>query len=327
MCYDRIVAPDGSGTDRSVQAAVDALEDRADRERILLIRRGIYRERVVINKPRVRLIGEDPESCEIVWNGCAKDPDAQGREKGTFLSFSVLTAAPDITLENLTIRNDAGDGRLVGQAVALYAAGDRNIVRNCRLLAHQDTLFCGPLMPRVEDEIAPRRAKAECVPSVSDCPETESRLYFERCLIQGDVDFIFGSYRSFFEECELRMNERGGWYTAANTAEGQPWGLVFRHCHLTGECGPRMAYLGRPWRAFARTVFLDCEMDACVSPVGFVDWDEFRVVTDRLGEGGTRGEGAAPSARHPKSRLWTPGEAAAVTPELVLNGWNPLQEK
>ena len=323
MTYDAVVAADGSGDYRGVQEAVDALPEKPERDYTLLIRRGVYRERVVIDRPRIRLRGEDAASCVLTWDACAKDPDAAGKEKGTFLSFSVLTAAPDITLENLTIRNDAGEGTAVGQAVALYAAGDRGRFLRCRLIAHQDTLFCGPVMEKVLREIAPRRAVAECVPSVGDCPETRSRLYFEECLIQGDVDFIFGPYRAFFEGCELRMNARGGWYTAANTPENQPWGFVFRRCHLTGACGPRMAYLGRPWRAFARTVYLNCRMEDCVSPVGFVDWDEFRTVTDRLGEGGTTGPGANPGSRHPRARIWTPEEAEALRVSEALNGWDP----
>ena len=303
-----IVAPDGSGDFTSVQAAVDA----ASAGDAILVKAGTYTERVVIGKAGIRLTGEDAHRTVITGSACAKDTYPDGREKGTFLSFTLLAAAPDITLENLTVRNDAGDGREVGQAVALYAAGDGFRCLDCALIAHQDTLFCGPLMQKVLDEIAPRTAEAECVPFVGDCPPTHSRQRFERCLIRGDVDFIFGPYRCWFEGCTLYMNARGGWYTAANTPEEQETGLVFRRCRLTGSCGPRMAYLGRPWRAFARTVFLECEMDGCVSPIGFTDWDEIRVVTARCGEWRTSGERSDLSQRHPKEKLLTDEEAEAI---------------
>lgn len=317
-----VVAKDGSGDFTTVQAAVDAIPKSPDWSEIY-IKNGEYRERVVVNKPHLRLVGESAAGVVITHSACAKDKFPDGTEKETFLSFTLLTAAPDIIVENLTVRNDAGDGRIVGQAVAVYAAGDRGVWRSCRLIACQDTLFCGPLMEKVIREVAPYACDAECVFFVGNCPPTYSRQYFEGCFIQGDVDYIFGPYRCWFEGCTLYMNERGGWYTAANTAETQPWGMVFHACRLTGECKPGMGYLGRPWRAFARTLFMECDMDEHVSPLGFADWDEIRVVTDRLGEWRTTGARADQSARHPMQKRMTDEEAVAVTLQTVLSGWTP----
>lgn len=320
------VSWDGSGDFTTVQAAIDAVPE-GPRERVdIYIRAGEYRERVVVNKPNLRLIGESAGRTAIVHAAHATQLNPDGAQRGTFLSFTLLVAAPDVTVENLTVRNDAGDGRRVGQAVAVYAAGDRGVWRNCRLIACQDTLFCGPLMQKVLDDVAPRPCDAEVVPSVGDCPPTHSRQYFESCFIRGDVDYIFGPYRCWFEGCTLYMNARGGWYTAANTPEAQPWGMVFHRCRLTGECESGLGYLGRPWRAFARTLFMECDMDACVSPWGFMDWDEHRVVTDRLGEWHTAGARADQTTRHPKQKRLTDGEARGVTPSAVLSGWNPTKE-
>ena len=317
------VAKDGSGNYTSIQAAVDAAPEGAE----IRIRAGEYRERVTVHKNGLRLTGEDPEKTVLTFDACAMDRDETGAEKGTFRSFTLLVTGRDVTVEDLTIRNDAGDGRVVGQAVAVYAAGDRGVWRNCRLIAHQDTLFCGPLMEKVVRESGDRGGSAECVESVGDCPLTRSRQLFVNCWIQGDVDFIFGSYRCWFEGCTLYMNERGGYYTAANTPEGQPHGLVFRCCRLSGACPEGDAYLGRPWRAFARTVFLDCEMDEHVAPEGFADWDAARLVTERCGEAGTTGARADLTTRHPSEKRLSPEEAAALTPAAVLggeDGWNPL---
>ena len=321
-----IVARDGSGDYTSIQAAIDAIPEGPRPTAEIYIRDGEYRERVVIHKPNVRLVGQSRHGVVIVHTAYAKQLNPDGLPRNTFLSFALLAAASDITVENLTVRNDAGDGRLVGQAVAVYAAGDRGIWRNCDMIACQDTLFCGPVMQKVLDDVAPRACDAECVQFVGDCPPTHSRQYFENCLIRGDVDFIFGPYRCWFEGCTLFMNERGGWYTAANTAEAQPWGMVFRRCRLTGDCAPGLGYLGRPWRAFARTLFLECDMDEHVNPLGFMDWDENRVVTDRLGEWRTVGVRADQGTRHPSQKRLTDGEARAVTVEAVLSGWNPTGE-
>ena len=315
------VSQDLRGDFASIQAAIDAAGEGAE----IHIRNGVYRERVVVNKPGLRLVGESAEGVVITHSAHATERNPDGQERGTFLSFTLLTAAPDITIENLTVRNDAGDGRQVGQAVAVYAAGDQGIWRGCRLIACQDTLFCGPLMPKVVDDVAPYACEAECVPSVSDSPLTHSRQFFDGCFIRGDVDYIFGPYRCWFENCTLYMNARGGWYTAANTPETQPWGMVFHRCHLTGECVPGMGYLGRPWRRFARTLFLECDMDESVSPLGFMDWDEIRVVTDRLGEWRTTGPRADQTNRHPMQKRLTDQEAERIHIETVLSGWNPAK--
>jgi len=317
------VSQDSGSPFPSLQAAVDA----ASPGETLLIRPGLYRERVVLHRPGLHLVGEDPETTILTASACARDRHPDGTEKTTFLSATLMTAARDITVENLTIRNDAGDGRLVGQAVAVYAAGDRGLWRNCRFIAHQDTLYLGPLRdPDVLSDIAPRTGDAERFPLVQNGPLTHSRQAFLGCTLQGDVDFIFGCYRAWFENCVLFMNARGGYYTAANTHPDQPFGFVFRRCRLTGACPPGEGFLGRPWRGGAATVFLACDMDDCVSPQGFADWDETRPVTPRLGEWGTTGARADQSSRHPAQKRLTEAEASRITPSAVLSfgdGWLP----
>ncbi|MGN0972892.1 MAG: pectinesterase family protein [Aristaeellaceae bacterium] len=320
-----IIARDGTGDFTSIQAAVDAAPFGSCAPVILLVRMGEYHERVIVNKDNLRIVGEARDRTILTAKGCAKDLNDEGQPKGTFLSATLLVTGNNVTVENLTIRNDAGDGREVGQAVAVYAAGDRGVWRNCRMIAAQDTLFCGPTMPKVARDALPRLIP-EGVPSVGDCPPMPQRQYFEDCWIQGDIDFIFGPYRCWFEGCTLFMNERGGFYTAANTPEGMPCGMVFHRCRLTGACPPGQAYLGRPWRAHARTVFLDCEMDECVSPKGFADWEGGAPVTELYGEHGTRGARADQSTRHPKQKRLTDGEAARLTLRYVLGGcdhWRP----
>lgn len=317
-----VVAQDGTGDFSSVQAAVDAV--RAGERAEISVRPGVYRERVAICRDGLTLRGENPENTVIAWSACAKDLLPDGREKGTFLSFTMLVAARGVTLEGVTVRNDAGDGAIAGQAVALYAAGDRGVFRNCRFIACQDTLFCGPVMPKVLNEILPRApGTVSCVPSVGDCPPTEERLFFERCLIRGDVDFIFGPYRCWFEGCTLAMNARGGWYTAANTPMGQPWGFVFHRCRLIGDCPEGRAFLGRPWRKGAAVLFMMCEMDACVSPAGFADWDEERTVTERLGEWRTRGARADTAQRRPHEKIWPDAGGAPIGRAALLGCWRP----
>ncbi len=321
-----IIAKDGSGDFTSIQAAIDAVPMSSRVPTILLVRMDEYHEKVIVNKDNIRIIGEARDRTVITNSGCAKDLGPDGKEKGTFLSYTFLVTGKNVEVENITIRNDAGDGREVGQAVAVYAAGDRGTWRNVRMIASQDTLFCGPTMPKVAKDALPRIIP-EGVESVGDCPLVLGRQYFEDCYIQGDVDFIFGPYRCWFERCTLFMNERGGLYTAANTPADSPYGLVFHKCRLTGSCPPGEAYLGRPWRAHAHTVFLHCDMDEHVSPVGFQDWGD-KPVTHRYGEYGTTGARADQSTRHPGAARLTEEEAAFLTVREVIgsyDGWNPAK--
>ena len=303
-----IVSPDSTGDFCGIQAAVDSGANE------IVVRAGTYRERVVIHRSGVRITGEDGAVLTFSNHATQKRPD--GTDRGTFLSASLIVLGDDVIIENLTVRNDAGDGRVVGQAPAVYAAGDRGVWKNCRLIAHQDTLFCAPVTEDVLSDLKPYTCPTvEVAPAVNNAPVTRGRQYFENCFIQGDVDFIFGSYRCWFEGCTLFMNERGGWYTAANTNENQPYGFVFHRCRLTGECAPGAGFLGRPWRRFARTVFLECEMDEHVAPEGFADWDEERVVTDRCGEWRTAGARADQRTRHPAQKRLTDAEAEMILAE------------
>lgn len=306
-----LISQDGSGDFRTLQEAVDALPASDSESCVLRLAPGVYRGRVIVNRDHLHILGTDPETTVLAASGCAKDLNEEGQEKGTFLSWTLLVTGNDVTVENLTVRNDAGDGRLVGQAVAVYAAGDNGRWINCRFVACQDTLFCGPTMPKVQKDALPRTVPAG-VPSVGDCPPVTGRQYFRDCLIRGDVDFIFGPYACLFERCTLFMNERGGWYTAANTPEANPLGMVFLNCHLTGACAPGAAYLGRPWRAYARTAYLNCDMDEHVAPAGFADWDDVRVVTGRYAEYGSRGAGVCPEKRHPNEKMLTTEEATQL---------------
>ncbi len=238
---------------------------------------GEYRERVEIRRPNVTLAGETAESVRIVGGLGAfmESGDGSGVDGklGTFRTYTVLVDAANVTLRNLTIENDAGDGREVGQGIALYADGDRLVVDGCRLLGHQDTLFCGPLPPR---EVKP----GGFIGPKQFAPRVVGRQYFRRCLIEGDVDFIFGGGRAFFEGCEIRSLDRGmevnGYVTAASTPQDEPHGLVFHGCSFTA--GPGVAdgtvYLGRPWREFAKTALVDCWLGVHIKSEGWWDWNK-----------------------------------------------------
>lgn len=265
---------------RSISAALEAVERCVPDETVpvrVLVAPGEYRERVEIRRSHVTIEGETADSVRIVGDLGAKMPSGDGSGQdgmlGTFRTYTMLVDADDVTLANLTIENDAGDGREVGQAIALYADGDRLVVDACRILGHQDTLFAGPLPPR---EVKP----GGFIGPKQFAPRRVGRQYYRRCLIAGDVDFIFGGACAYFEGCEIRSLNRdmdvNGYVTAASTPEGEPYGFVFHGCSFTADEGTASGsvYLGRPWREWAQTVLIDCWLGAHISPEGWWDWNK-----------------------------------------------------
>ena len=268
------------GAYRSVSAALEAVErcvpDKTVPVRVL-VAPGEYRERVEIRRPHVTIEGETADSVRIVGGLGAKMPSGDGSGQdgklGTFRTYTVLVGADDVTLANLTIKNDAGDGREVGQAIALYADGDRLVVDACRILGHQDTLFAGPLPPR---EVRP----GGFIGPKQFAPRRVGRQYYRRCFIAGDVDFIFGGACAYFEGCEIRSLNRdmdvNGYVTAASTPEGEPYGFVFHGCSFTApqDVAPDSVCLGRPWREWAQTVLIDCWLGQHIKREGWWDWNK-----------------------------------------------------
>ncbi len=297
-----IVAKDGSGDFTSIAAAVSAAKAG---ERIL-VKRGEYNERVEIRVPDITIEGEAPEST-VLTSGFYAQMICGGEKLGTFRTYTLLANADGFTCRNMTIANSAGFGHDVGQAVAVYAEGDRILFENCRILGHQDTLFTGPL-PFKEIEKGGFRGPTEFAPRIP------GRQLYRRCYIEGEVDFIFGSAHAAFDECELFSlncgNEINGYVTAASTYEGEKYGYIFRNCRFTSDCPRATVYLGRPWRNYAKTVLLNCELGAHIVPALFHDWgkqDARETLFYALY--GCRGEGFKPAAQAPFVTLLSDEEA------------------
>lgn len=311
-------------------AATDQLYPDAEQAVTIHIDPGEYRERVEIHRPHVTLAGETADSVRIVGSLGAKMPSEDGSgvdgTLGTFRTYTVLVDADDVRLENLTIVNDAGDGREVGQAIALYADGDRLVVDACCITGRQDTLFLGPLPPR---EVKP----GGFIGPKQFAPRRVGRQYFRRCRIEGDVDFIFGGECAYFEGCEIRSLNRNmdvnGYVTAASTPEGEPYGFVFHGCSFTAaqDVAPDSVYLGRPWREWAQTVLIDCWLGQHIKREGWWDWAK-PAAHERAHYAGASLHGPASDAEN-----WVPWahelDATATTRyarEQVLSGadgWDP----
>lgn len=309
-----LVSPDKTADFQTIQQAVDSLPKDNPTPAVIHLAPGIYREKLIVDRPNVTLLGENAEKTVITWGDGAKKRMPDGTEMGTFRSYSVHILGNDFHAENITFENTAGPGSLAGQAVAVGVDADRAIFRSCRFLGHQDTLFTGSKPPKM---------------GLSD-PEYEKtrlRQYFENCYICGDIDFIFGSSATVFQSCKIHSVSRG-YVTAASTPKDQRYGYVFRGCTLTGDSGEATVFLGRPWRDFAKTVYIGCTLGAHIKPEGWNDWNKKDAVENTVfyAEFGSTGPGSA-GKRAPWAKQLTEEQAAQLTAETVLAGndaWNPL---
>lgn len=297
----------GKGDYTDIQSAID---NAGDEGAVIYIKEGVYRQRLLVDKPGIRLVGQG--RVIIVYGIGAVHKDFYGRPYGTFRSETVRITGRDFTAENIIFVNDAGPGNFAGQAVAVYISADRTRFYKCRFLANQDTIYTGN----------PEEAGFLCKGGL------EHRQYFEDCYIEGDVDFIFGNGTVVFYRCEIHSLDRhepeggnNGYITAASTRPETKYGYVFLECRITGSGQPHTVYLGRPWRDYASVVFADCEMGAHIKAEGWHNWgNPEREITSRYSEWGSSGAGGDQTGRVPWQKEMPEKEISNYTPQAILSG-------
>ncbi len=306
------VAADGSGDYKTVQEGIDALSENGG---TVLLKPGVYREVVHIAKPHVRMQGlaDDPGKVVIVYSNSAYSSG------GTFHSATAFVTSDDFYAENLTFQNDYSQSHGLqpqgSQAIALSVRGDRAVFRNVRFLGAQDTLFA---------------ASRSCQTDTGPC--LPARQYFYNCYIEGNVDFIFGDAEAVFDHCHIHVIAHAQAYVTAQSKRypEQQSGYVFDHCTITADAQVGKVFLGRPWRAFARVIFLDSQLDGKVDPAGWAEWhagETERLKTAFYAEHGSFGPGGDPAKREVHAHQLSDAEAGTyVTAKFMAgsDGWNPL---
>lgn len=287
--YDIVVAKDGSGNFKTVQEAITSIRDfRPEGRTVIYIKNGVYKEKVLLptHKTQITLLGENRDSTIITW-----DDHANINKMGTFKTYTFLVMGNDIIFENLTIENNAPQ---LGQAVALHVEGDRIRFVNCKFLGNQDTIYLG---------------------------REGARAYFKNCYIEGTTDFIFGPSTAWFEECSIHC-KRNSYITAASTPANIKYGFIFNKCTVTTAPNVTKMYLGRPWRAYAMTVFMECNLPETITPAGWENWGKpDNEKTARYFEYKNTGPGANIAGRAKWSAQLNNKEANALNVRSVFNDW------
>jgi len=295
------VASDGSGQFTSIQKAINSVRDFGPGEALIKIKAGTYKEKIVIpsSKHKVTLQGENAENTMIVNDDYSGKIDALNEKMTTFNSYTLLVMADEVKISNLTIQNISCSK---GQAVSLHVEGDKFVIKDSKILGCQDTVYA---------------------------TGTHSRQYYENCFIEGTTDFIFGSATVVFKNCTIK-SLANSYVTAASTDQNKKYGFVFFDCKLIAKDGITKVFLGRPWRSYARTVFINTEMGNHILSEGWNPWKGDAMFPDKekttyYAEFGSRGEGANTAKRVSWSHQLTKKEVKSYTIDKIFGDWNPIQ--
>ncbi|WBL23145.1 pectinesterase family protein [Zunongwangia sp. HRR-M8] len=244
--FDFVVAKDGSGDFSTLTELINNLPNFRKNITRVYIKNGVYKEKLVLpaSKTNIEFIGEDKNRTIITYDDYASKLNSFGEGLGTTGSTSFFIFGDNFSAENITFENSAGQ---VGQAVAVRVDGNNAHFKNCKFLGNQDTLYLHG---------------------------QNSNQFYENCYIEGTVDFIFGWSSAIFYQCEIK-SKRDGYVTAASTEKGASYGIVFIECNFTAEgIGPNSVYLGRPWRNYAQTVLVNCELQDHIKLEGWHNWEK-----------------------------------------------------
>lgn len=293
------VARDGTAEFRNIDNAIEVCRAFMEYHKVIFVKKGTYKEKLIVPSwlTNIEICGEDRDNTIITYDDHANVfIPGTDRKMGTFRTYTVRVDGNDITFRNITIENNAAR---LGQAVALHTQGDRLTFVNCRILGNQDTVYTGGI---------------------------NTRLYFKDCHIEGTTDFIFGPSTAWFENCTI-LSRTDSYITAASTPQDVEYGYVFNRCKIVAAEGVSKVYLGRPWRPYAHTLFMNCQLGKHILPVGWHNWSNTQnETTARYCEYDNHGEGAATKERAAWTRQLTKKEAAKVTLENVFRqngGWIP----
>ncbi|KAM5577735.1 putative pectinesterase/pectinesterase inhibitor 51 [Rosa sericea] len=265
---------------RTVQEAVDKAPENLEggKRFVIQIKTGVYEEtvRVALEKRNLVFLGDGMGKTVITGSLNADQPGIS-----TYNTATVGVLGDGFMASGLTIANTAGPD--AHQAVAFRSDSDLSVIENCEFLGNQDTLYAHG-----------------------------NRQLYKSCKIQGNVDFIFGNSAAIFQDCNILVaprqlkpekGENNAITAHGRTDPAQSTGFVFQNCLINGTeeymklyySKPQVHknYLGRPWKEYSRTVYLNCNMEALITVQGWMPWSgDFALKTLFYGEYGNTGTGS-----------------------------------
>lgn len=271
---DVVVAKDGSGKYKTVQEAVAAAPNKAKTRYVIYVKKGTYKENVDIGKSKTNLmlVGDGMDATIITGSLNVVDGST------TFRSATVAAVGEGFIAQDIWFQNTAGPQK--HQAVALRVGADKSVINRCKIDAYQDTLYAHSL-----------------------------RQFYRDCYITGTVDFIFGDAAVVFQNSKLvarkPMSNQQNMVTAQGRSDpNQNTGTSIQSCDVIPSSdlqpvkGSIRTYLGRPWKEYSRTVYMESYLGDHIDPAGWSIWSgDFALKTLYYGEYNNRGPGAGLSQR------------------------------
>ncbi|KAG6645962.1 pectinesterase-like [Carya illinoinensis] len=302
-----VVNPNGSGNFKTINDAVAAAPNNTGTSNsyfVIHVVAGVYAEYVSIakNKQNLMMIGDGVNRTVITGNHSVADGWT------TFNSSTFAVAGQGFVATNITFRNTAG--AIKNQAVAVRNGADLSTFYRCSFEGYQDTLYTHSM-----------------------------RQFYRECDIYGTVDFIFGNAAAVFQDCNIypRLPLQGQFN--AITAQGrtdpnQNTGTSIHNCSikaakdLASGDGTTKTYLGRPWKQYSRTVYMQSFMDSLIDPSGWQEWSgTFALSTLYYAEYNNSGPGSNTSGRvtWPGYHVINATDAANFTVSKFIQGdaWLP----
>ncbi|CAN6200261.1 unnamed protein product [Urochloa humidicola] len=269
-----VVAKDGSGNFTTVGEAVAAAPNNSEARFVIYIKAGGYFENVEVGPEKTNLmfVGDG------MWKTVIKASRSVVDNSTTFRSATLAVVGTGFLARDLTVENAAGPSK--HQAVALRVNADLSAFYRCSFAGYQDTLYVHSL-----------------------------RQFYRDCDVYGTVDFVFGDAAAVLQGCNLYARRPDPNQKNVFTAQGredpnQNTGIVVQGGKVAAAADlvPVLAnfssYLGRPWKLYSRTVFVQTKMEGLIHPRGWLEWNgSFALDTLYYAEYMNRGPGANTSAR------------------------------
>ena len=291
-----VVAKDGSGQYRTIMDAVRAHPGKNLQGRwVIYVKAGVYTEDVLLEKQHINIMmyGDGPTATVVT-----------GHKNTAIMNVQTVHTAPfqveaaGFFCKDMGFQNTAGpDGE---QAVAFRTKGKYGVLQNCWFDGYQDTLYV-----------------------------QAGSQFFRDCQISGSIDFIFGDGATLIQNSNIIVRKGKPNQKLMITAEGgkapnENTGIVIHGCKILPDKDlvpvkfQHETYLGRPWKPYCRTVFMETEMADIIRPEGYHLWDGTNHhLTAFYGEYRNYGPGANTAARvkwpnvkvlnKPEAQRWMPG--------------------
>ncbi|CAL5408409.1 unnamed protein product [Camellia sinensis] len=271
---DVVVAADGSGKYKTVKEAVAAAPTNSKTRYVIYVKKGTYKENVEVGKTKknLMLVGDGMDSTIITGSLNVVDGAT------TFNSATVAAVGDGFMAQDIWFKNTAG--AVKHQAVALRVGADQSVINRCRIDAYQDTLYAH-----------------------------SNRQFYRDSYITGTVDFIFGNAAVVLQNCKIVARKPMSSQFNAVTAQGrddpnQNTGTSIQKCNVIASSdlepvkGSIKSYLGRPWKAYSRTVFMQSYIGNHIDSTGWSAWSgDMFLKTLYYGEYINNGPGAGTGKR------------------------------